>query len=298
MDDRVDVHLPWLDLRFSGKAQQVLDDLSRPVRFLDDDGDILLPFFILGHFPLDHPAEHHDRADGVVQLMGHARRQLSEGGHFLRLDQLSLGPLQLLMGALELAVRLFQLRIEALEAFQKKMVAHFHLSQSQDDGLGLLPAGVVAAGPAVQVLVGVGFPELSQNGLDLRVRGIRQGRIMGSKAPREIQMRGLLEAFLFFRRLDQIPGFNEIHDNLLSTGTRDLHVRYGTVDAATAQQQVEKPRADLCFLELLQGPHGFRGSGLNHIVQIQEVLLEPGALAHPPRKAQDPSQAAPRPVKF
>ena len=51
-----------------------------------------------------------DKIDGVIQLMGNARRQLTDGGQLLRLDQLLLGGLKLIQGRTHARIDLFQIR--------------------------------------------------------------------------------------------------------------------------------------------------------------------------------------------
>src|SRR6266545_6765679 len=99
------VHRPPLRLSLAREEQQALDDLRHPVALHDDQLDRAteLRRQIPRHQEL--AIADHDR-QGIVELVGHSRDELADGGQLAGLQQLSLGVLQLAQARLELGVEL------------------------------------------------------------------------------------------------------------------------------------------------------------------------------------------------
>ena len=87
------IHIQRLQLGFglSGKGEEVFNRIGQPVQLRFDD------FESISIFGLEVPILQHelniagDRVQGGSDLMGHRRGDLSQGGQFFRLTQLSLG---------------------------------------------------------------------------------------------------------------------------------------------------------------------------------------------------------------
>src|SRR5256886_14838085 len=92
LEDRADRLSLALALLAAGERQQVLDDRGCPLGLLTDDlqrlGELRGDVPELG----EEGREPHHRSQGVVQVVGDARDQLTDRRHLLRLYQLLLQP--------------------------------------------------------------------------------------------------------------------------------------------------------------------------------------------------------------
>src|SRR5882762_817556 len=88
--DSVELHRLALGRHLARKAQQVLHDLLGALCFLQDDAQILAGDF--GHLGVfqQQVGKAKDGGEGVVDFVGYARHQLSDGRHLLGMDQLGL----------------------------------------------------------------------------------------------------------------------------------------------------------------------------------------------------------------
>lgn len=90
-------------------------------------------------------------ADGIVDLVRHPGRELADGGHFLRMQQLALQLFQPLVGDAELFVHFRQLRDASLLILEQVAILEHQRDQADDHGAVFQVLVVVGLGGVIAV---------------------------------------------------------------------------------------------------------------------------------------------------
>ena len=127
------------------------------------------------------------RAQRVVDLVGDAGRQLAHAGQLA-------GALERLLGFFQGLVRLLQLLVRRAELLDGVGEAHIGVGQAGEHGVGVVDAGVVAAGAAVEQVLGLELAHAVQDVVDILERGgLAHGLDVGHVLAGEIEVLVLLE---------------------------------------------------------------------------------------------------------
>ena len=131
------------DLVLPGEMQQSGDDLLAAVGLLGDHHQVLAHLRLRLAIVQQQVGVHQHDAQRIVHFVGDAGGQLAHAGQLFRLHEGFLGGRQLDVRRLDFPQR-------HAELVDRVRQAHLALGQPLVDGDGMLAAGVVAAGPAVQ----------------------------------------------------------------------------------------------------------------------------------------------------
>ncbi len=276
----------------AGEVEQAGDDLLAAVGLVDDELDVLgLLRVVLAVLEQQVGVQQED-AQRVVDLVGDAGGELAHAGELLALDQGLLGRLQGEVGLLQLVDGLAQL----LDGVGQ---AHLDLGQALPDGDGVVAAGVVAAGPAVELVLGAvlvhareDLPEL------LRRRHVVEALVERLEGAREVDVGVLGDVGLPGRRVEAgLAGARHGADVRAALEHRLLAAEAGAHDAALAAEDVQQPRLGLAVLEVGDGVDEVLAAVGAHDVAAQQVLVEVGRLQHAARDGEEGAEAAVRRVE-
>ena len=135
------------DLVLPGEMEQAGDDLLAAVGLLGDHHQVLAHLRLRLAFVQQQVGVHQHDAQRIVHFVGDAGGQLAHAGQLFRLHE---G----LLGGGQLDVRRLDFPQGHAELIDRVRQAHLGLGQPLVNGDGMLAAGVVAAGPAVQFVAG------------------------------------------------------------------------------------------------------------------------------------------------
>ncbi len=120
-------------------------------------------------------------AQGIVHLVGDTGGQLAHAGQLAR-------SLQGLLGVLERAVGFFELLIGGAQLLDGVGKAHLRAGQPGVEGVSMIEAGVVAAGAAVEQVLGLELAHPVQDLLELLGGGrVTEGLMVGVVGPGKVE---------------------------------------------------------------------------------------------------------------
>ena len=155
-------------------------------------------------------------------------------------------------------VRALQAGKRALQLLHQVRQAHAHLGEALADGDGLLPAGGVAAGAAVQLVLGAELPHLPERRRDLLLRGLRQHHRLLARNPATGRRRRTRRAPPASRAPAWTPFMlvDVVGEDLLAREDAEVVHHLRAVDAALAEQHVQHARLALAVGQLAEARAG------------------------------------------
>ena len=166
----------------AGEVEQAGDDLLAAVGLVDDELDVGRHLRVVLAVLEQQVGVQQEDAQRVVDLVGDAGGELAHAGELLALDQGLLGRLQREVGLLQLVDGLAQL----LDGVGQ---AHLDLGQALPDGDRVVAAGVVAAGPAVELVLGAVLVHAREDLVELlRRRHVVEALVERLEGAREVDV--------------------------------------------------------------------------------------------------------------
>ena len=166
----------------AGEVEQAGDDLLAAVGLVDDELDVVGTSGVVLAVLEQQVGVQQQDAQRVVDLVGDAGGELAHAGELLALDQGLLGRLQGEVGLLQLVHGLAQL-------LDRVGQAHLDLGQALPDGDGVVAAGVVAAGAAVELVLGAVLVHAREDLLELLVaRHVVEALVERREGAREVDV--------------------------------------------------------------------------------------------------------------
>ena len=261
----------------AGKVEQAGDDALAAVGLVDDGLDIFSRLRVLVALLEHEVGMEEERAQRVVHLVRDAGGELAHAGELAR-------PLEGLLGLFEGAVRDLQFLERASQLLDGVRQTHLRAGQSRVESTGVLQAGVVAAGTAVELVLGLELAHAMEDLLQFFRRGGVAQRLLlvDIIVAREIDVGVALLRFLDGAQLlvcevgDAVAGVVADAGASLEHGAVAGHARTGV--AALAGKHVQQARVGVGDVELADGVDEFVSPVGHDDLTAQQVLLHLGCL--------------------
>ena len=277
------------DAALAGEVEQPGDDPLAAVRLIDDQADVFgHGGVVLAVFEQQVGVQQQD-PQGVVDLVRDAGGELAHAGELLALDQGLLGRLQGAVGLLQFVDRPAQL-------LDRVRQAHLDLGQALPDRHRVIATALVAAGAAVELVLGRRLVHARQDLAQLlRRRHVVEALVERREGPREVDAGELVDRGLPGRAVERpLAGAGLAAHVGAALEHRLFAAEAGAHDAALAAEDVEQARLGLAVLELADGVGQVGAPVGGHDVAAEQILVELGGLQHAARDGEQGAEAAVR----
>ncbi len=177
--------------------------------------------------------------------------------------------------------------------------AHLDLGQALPDGDGVVAAGVVAAGPAVELVLGAALVHAREDLLELLLRRhVVEALVERRERAREVDVGVLGDRLLPRDPVEAgLAGAGDGADVRAALEHRLLAAEAGAHDAALAAEDVQQARLGVAVLEVGDRVDEVLTAVGAHDVAAQQVLVEVRRLEHAARDGEEGAEAAVRRVE-